>query len=349
MTSEQRAGQGESQLPPARRSLALVESPTQLLNVLEWAHAEPRRPGLLVLVLAPSDPRTLLQLERVAGLVTSEGLRVEMLDPRHISPGGLSAMARLAREVSRAERLVLGDPFSGIIQTVLPLARAAHVIVVDDGTATWEFSACIEGQRPLQRWRMADGRTARAARATRLLTPSDHRRLSVFTCLEGAAPFGARVVENRYSWTRSHGTPVVRDGIDIVGASLVDTGVVEREAYLTAVERLAGTQGPVRYFAHRRESEDMLGAIAALPLIEVIRSDIPIEIALSHGPVARRLITFPSTAAYTLPIVLAGTGVRLEVRPVEAAWFTGSTTQHARLFVQRIAHDSSLPPVLEVA
>jgi hypothetical protein len=115
------------------------------------------------------------------------------------------------------------------------------------------------------------------------------------------------------------------------------------------VENLARSLGPLRYLAHRRESATMLESIAALSNVEVVVSDIPIEIALSHGSVASRVITFPSTAAYTLPIVLAGTGVRLEVRPIEHAWFTGSTTLHARQFVQRIADDANLPPVLEVA
>lgn len=337
----------------ARRTLALVESPTQLLNVIEWAHcgnSASANTDLRVFVLPPNDEHSLVQLERVGWLAKLAGVNVEVVDARRKSGAGLAAMARLAREVSRATRLVIGDPFSGLIQTVLPLARASHVIVVDDGTATWDFTASIDAQRPLLRWHLATTESARAVRATRLLTPSEHRRLTVFSCLSNAAPQGARLVPNGYQWIRSRTEPDVREGeVDVVGVSLVDTGVIESAEYLAAVSALVRRFGSVRYLAHRREGQQTLDAIRALPGVSVVRSDIPIEVALSQGPVARHVIVFPSTAAYTLPIVLAGTGVRLEVRRIEPEWFTEAATARTRDFVKRIADDADLPPVLEVA
>jgi hypothetical protein len=333
-----------------RRTLALVESPTQLLNVIEWAHREPSSMELRVFVLPPTDEQSLVQLERVGWLATMAGLSVQVVDARRRSGAGLAALAQLAREVSRASRLVIGDPFSGLIQTVLPLARASHVIIVDDGTATWDYAASIDAQRPLVRWQLASTEPARAVRATRLLTASDHRRITVFSCLADAAPQGARLVSNTYQWTRSRSDPELRAGqVDVVGVSLVDTGVIEAHAYIAAVGALAKQFGAVRYLAHRREGRETLAGIAALSGVHVVRSEIPIEVALSQGPVAEHVVIFPSTAAYTLPIVLAGTGVRLEVRRVEAAWFTAAATPRTRDFVKRIADDAALPPVLELA
>jgi hypothetical protein len=157
-------------------------------------------------------------------------------------------------------------------------------------------------------------------------------------------------IVNRYAWTRSWSRPEVRVGeIDVVGASLVETGVVDRAQYLEGVRRLTRRFAPVRYLAHRRESPNRLAEIAALPGVRVVRADLPIELALRRGPVAKHVITFPSTAAHTLPVVLADLDVLLEVRRVDPGWFTASTTPHARDFVARISEEAPLRPVLEIA
>ncbi|MFD6906626.1 hypothetical protein ACFWC4_15910, partial [Streptomyces sp. NPDC060077] len=49
---------------PGPHTLAFVESPVQLLNVLEWAHAHASGVGLTLVVLSPVDPMTRGQLRR---------------------------------------------------------------------------------------------------------------------------------------------------------------------------------------------------------------------------------------------------------------------------------------------
>jgi hypothetical protein len=155
---------------------------------------------------------------------------------------------------------------------------------------------------------------------------------------------------NSYAWTRSRSTPQVLPGaVDLLGASLVQTGVISAPAYLAAVRSLAARYPAVRYHAHRREGAEHLAAIAALPNVEVLRGAWPIELTLREGPVAEHVITFPSTAAHTLPRVLWGTGVRIEVQRIDPAWFTPETTSHARRFVHRISDEAPVAPVLEVA
>jgi hypothetical protein len=334
-------------------SLALVESATQLLNVLEWAHAQQAIAGLRVAVLAPPphDIQTRRQLGRVGQLARQAGIDVRHLDIRARSLTMLGGTRDLVRDLPRASRLILGDPFSGLIQATLPLARAGEVVVVDDGTATWEFRRCVNAGTPLVRWQLPPGRRAeRARRATRLLSPSESRGLTVFSSLAGSVPVGATGIPNEYAWTRQWRRPrIVPGAVDIVGTSLVDSGVVERVDYLAAVERLARRAGSVRYLAHRRESANRLAEIAALPGVQVVRSQLPVELELRTGPVAERVITFPSTAAHTLPVVLGDLDVNLEVRHIDPAWFTRDTTSHAREFVTRIATDAPLRPVLELA
>ncbi|MFE1794409.1 hypothetical protein ACFW7J_39390, partial [Streptomyces sp. NPDC059525] len=115
---------------PSAPTLALVESPVQLLNVLEWAHtrsgdggplltAVPRQPGpagdrnrpgpagtaaarLRILVLPPTDPMSRGQLRRMAGLARGEGHAVHWQEARGGSGSPAGALAALAPAVRRA-------------------------------------------------------------------------------------------------------------------------------------------------------------------------------------------------------------------------------------------------------
>ena len=340
--------------PASVRSLALVESPTQLLNALEWAYASAARSAgrrVRIIVLAPADPHSLRQIAAVIERANSLDVEVDVAHVRRRSIEGVVALARVVAAVRRAGRIVVGDPFSGMIQTLLAIGTVRELVVVDDGTSTWEFADCISQGRPLERWRVArtgKSSSGRTIRATRRFTPTAECALTVFTCLpSGAVPDGGTLLENTYAWTRgSWGASIDETRTDVIGTSLVDTGVIDRSAYLGAVAELAAQFGALRYHAHRRESAAILAEIGALRDVEVVRGQLPIELALTSGPVARRVVTFPSTAAYTLPIVLAGSGVRLEVRRVEPSWFTAETTEHARRFVSRIADDARLPDVV---
>src|SRR5438128_11478056 len=119
----------------AQRTIALVESATQLLNVIEWAHATDGHGDLRVAVLCPKDSPTRGQLEQVAELAAGAGLDVDIVNIRALGSGGMLGGVRLTRSLAAARQVVIGDPFSGLIQTLLPFARAEHAVVVDDGTA----------------------------------------------------------------------------------------------------------------------------------------------------------------------------------------------------------------------
>lgn len=337
------------------RTVALVETATQLHNVVEWAHATDSIDEIRVDVLAPTDRQSVRQLTRVAALARGMGIEVRHRSVRARNSTAVTGAAAVARDIAGADRLVIGDPFSRYIQTLLPLVRADHLVAVDDGTATWEFVSCLDANRPMVRWRKPlTGRMALEARATKLLTPSVRRRLTVFSCLRDATPLGASRVDNRYSWARAWRTPeIIDDRVDVLGISLVDSGLIERSAYVNAVASLVRRHAPVRYFAHRRESESLVAEIDTLPGVTVVRADLPAELALRKGPVSRRVITFPSTASHTLPIVLGDLmrdhGLRIDVRPVDPAWFTPSTTRHARDFVARIAEVAPRDPRVGVA
>jgi hypothetical protein len=324
-------------------TLALVESATQLINAAEWAHDSGEVTNIVV--LAPTDRESVRQITGVAEVVRASGLSVAILPVRARRPGAPWLAARVLAAVAGAGQLLIGDPFSRYIHTLLPAARADHIVIADDGTATWDYAACIESGAPLVRWtRSTSAAGAPAVRATRLLTPSARRTIDVFTCLRDATPIGAVELANRYRWIRSRHVPeVIDDQVDLIGTSLVDSGVVGRHAYLNAVATIARRGAPVRYVAHRREAAHLVAEIATIDNVRVVRPDRPVEMLLREGPVARELVAFPSTAAHTLPVVLSDLDVHLRVRRIDPSWFTPQATLRARSFVARIALDAPVP------
>ena len=65
-----------------RTTLALVESPAQLLNVIEWAFHHGAEQQTRLAVLPPRDATTRLQLEAMADLARDAGLAATWYEPR---------------------------------------------------------------------------------------------------------------------------------------------------------------------------------------------------------------------------------------------------------------------------
>ncbi|WP_274561569.1 hypothetical protein [Streptomyces spiramyceticus] len=329
---------------PAPDTLAFVESPVQLLNVLEWAHT--RTSDLTVVVLSPTDPMTRGQLRRMAELAREEGMRVRWEEARGGAGAPFHTIGGLAGALRRARRIVIGDPFSRYVQLLLTITRARDLVVVDDGTATMEFIAQLAGGERLVRWHRRGGRRGPrdlvfgpvSAAARRRLTPSPARIVEVFTSmpLEEAAP-GITVTANDFAWTRSRfGPPRITRGADLVGTSLVETGVVDPDRYVEAVTTLARTHGATRYFAHRRESTEKLHRLAVETGLEIVRPELPLELIARRGPIGRTILSFPSTVVHTLPLALAGTGVRVAVCDVSPQWLRDTASPRAQGFLSGV-------------
>ncbi|MGY3680226.1 hypothetical protein ACVWXU_003849 [Streptomyces sp. TE33382] len=275
-------------------NLAFVESPVQLLNVLEWTHAmgggDPA--ATTVVVLPPVDPMSRGQLRRMAELARDEGITVRWQEARGESGAPLKALRALTGLVRRADHIVIGDPFSRYVQLLLTLVRAPRLTVVDDGTATMEFVAQLARGERLVRWHRRGRKGPRelvlapvTATARRRFTPTANRTVEVFTAMPVQAPPGITVTANDFSWTRTRfGPPRISKGADLVGTSLVETGVVDPVPYQEAVAALARTHGATRYFAHRRESAEKLHALEAATGLEIVRPDLPLELIARRGP-----------------------------------------------------------------
>lgn len=333
-------------------TLAFVESPVQLLNVLEWAHAQGPRPqeepgaGFTLVVLSPTDPMTRGQLRRMAELARREGHEVRWEEARGGPAAPFQTIGGLTRELRRADRIVMGDPFSRYVQLLLTITRAHDLVVVDDGTATMEFVGQLARGERLVRWHRKGGRPGPrdllfapvSSSARRRLTPGPARRVEVFSSMPIAdAPDGVSVTSHTFAWTRERfGPPRVTNGADMVGTSLVETGVVDGDRYLHAVGVLARAHGAARYFAHRRESAEKLHRLAVETGLEIVRPDLPLELIARRGPVGRTVLSFPSTVVHTLPLALAGTDVRVAVCDIDPAWLTRNASPRAQSFLSGV-------------
>jgi hypothetical protein len=327
------------------RSLALVESPAQLVNVAEFVHQADGGNEVTVVVLAPTDPVTRLQLRSAAALVAGLGLAIRWYEPRRGGAEVARTVRALTAELSGVGRIIVGDPFSGVIQVILSVCRPTQVVVVDDGTATFEFvRQCTIGE-PRGRWHSnapqgprpvsARARERIAASVQRHLTTPNRCALTLFTSLPVTME-AATLIPNTFAWVRSLApAPETKPGADLVGTSLVETGIVDRGHYVRAVSTLRHRYGVNRYFAHRKESPDKLAEIAGLGL-RVIQPDLPLEITARRGPIARTVISFPSTVVHTLPRVLADASARVLVCDIDGDWLTGDADARSRRFLSGV-------------
>lgn len=323
-------------------ALALVESPAQLLNVLELAYESPDLKGVPVAVLAPKAGPTRDQLRAMVLLASEAGHEVLWYEPR-LGLGGPAAYWALLGRLSGVEQLVVGDPFSGLVQSLLATSRPRPVTLVDDGTATLEFARRWAAEEPLIRWH----RSSRPGAPRPLLTTARdlfagtaRRRLldgglRIFTAMPVELS-GVEVMPNAYTWARSRfPAPEMNDAADLVGTSLVETGVVQPDCYLEGVRALVERYGVGRYFAHRKEGEEKLAQITALG-VAVERPDLPLELVARRGPVGRTVLSFPSTVLHTLPLVLAGTGVEVLVCDIGQDWYRAGAPDRADDFLDRV-------------
>ncbi|MFJ5261284.1 hypothetical protein ACIQAC_12565 [Streptomyces sp. NPDC088387] len=327
-------------------TLAFVESPVQLLNVLEWAHAHAPGAGLTLVVLSPLDPMTRGQLRRMAELAREEGYEVRWEEARGGSAAPFHTIGGLVGALRKADRIVMGDPFSRYVQLLLTITRARDLVVVDDGTATMEFVTQLARGERLVRWHRKGSRQGPrdllfapvSSAARRRLTPVENRRVEVFSSMPiEEVPGGVTITTNDFSWTRTRfGPPRITKGADMVGTSLVETGVVDGDRYLAAVQGLAKTHGAARYFAHRRESTEKLHRLAVETGLEIVRPDLPLELIARRGPIGRTILSFPSTVVHTLPLALVGTDVKVAVCDIDPAWLTQNASPRAQGFLSGV-------------
>jgi hypothetical protein len=279
------------------RELAWVESPLQLIAAAEFAASR----ATAVDVALRVGPQMAETAERLSALRALFGKVVPYLG----IPWGMLAERR---------SWVIGDGFSGQFHTAMSTLGARRVTLLDDGMMTIHLARALSGAREFARPGAASGGVRRMLAGLtrdRLLAHAARETLTFFTAFaDHDALGGLPVVENSFAWLRATAKPVALPGRTIVlGAAAVTDATVEPGAYLTWLRGIArDARAPLTYLPHRREGDGMLRAVAEIPRVTVLRTGIPVELALAGTTEPLDIVTLPSTAAVTLRAVLTGTG-----------------------------------------
>jgi hypothetical protein len=273
---------------------AWVESPLQLLCVVEWAFAR----GQAVRIVPRSGAA---QLPATAARLREIGL-----------PDGVVIDSARPVPVFSSDHWIIGDAFSGMVRSALALRMPQLLTVVDDGAETLRLPDVLSGSAPLSR-----STDAAPARAIAELASSRLRHLDQTGALELFSYYALDLpsrTPNRFRWLRSRGlTATVPSRVLLGSASVVD-GLMPEDVYLSQIAAV----GPASYFPHRRETLPTLQRIAALPGVVVEDRGLPIELVLAG---AREVVvtSLPSSAVETLRIILLGSGSTVEVLPALVA------------------------------
>lgn len=272
------------------RATAWVESPLQLVCAVEYAALA----GIPLRIVPRAGAAQIdATAERLRQLTLPEG--VEICQPRAVP-----AVA--------ASHAIIGDAFSGRVQSAMAVRMPRRLTIVDDGSASLALPAALAGSRPLSR----TGVATRLSRLTRArLTDIDRvGDLELFSYYRLQHPAW---IPNRFAWLASRHAEGLSGGAVVLGSANVVDGLLAEGVYL---RWLASQPAGARYLPHRRESRDTIEA-AALLGFEVVETGLPVELALL-GSRGLEVSTLPSSAADTLRILLSGSGSRISVESAMA-------------------------------
>ncbi|WP_029149832.1 hypothetical protein [Microbacterium indicum] len=291
-------------MPKADVPVAWVESPLQLIGAAEWAHAHRSRVDVA--------GRLAVQVEETAAELTRRG-------------AGFAAQAGYWgipwRALAAHDHWLVGDGFSGQFRLAVAVLRPRRLTFLDDGLQAIAFADALTGSLPYSRPGVAERGLSRRVAPFAL----DHMRLraaagaaDVFTAFplgdERAgrlADLGVSVGRHDFEWLRASAPSrdvrraLAHDRI-VLGSANVEDGLVDRDRYLAWVAQRV--RGGADYLPHRRESDELLAAVRALPGAHIVSLGLPVELVLAGDDRPRDIVTLGSSAAVTLRRVLQGSG-----------------------------------------
>ena len=317
---------------PVHPSIAWVESPLQLIGVIE-AHAAGFLGASTKVFPREGVPGLPATLAAIRDLDLPSGLRLEHPRPGSPAPSGKRTW-------------VIGDPLSGRIQRQLIATGDGPIVLVDDGRATLHALDRLATGQPLTRAKVTPSLPRRVlgrAAGDVLRSAAADGRLTVFSVydLPGAtrAPLaagGVRFARHHFDWLRgaASDTPTAdraRPRHVVLGSALVVDGLVDPRRYLSWVAAMAGSSGgPWTYWAHRREDPSTLAAAGSMPGVDVRTDGIPVELGVCGMGPGDRISSLPTSALATLHDVLAGRGVRIDDYPIPSGWWTSAVPADLR-------------------
>lgn len=302
--------------PPA--TVAWIESPFQLVSLIEAAHAgRLRLPVRAFLRGRPAAYDAVLEMlaERPVAGVTWEFR---------------SNVRSVLRAAIRADEVAIADLFSGQAAVLWLGARSANVVVLDDGTSTLsalgrlmsERAALIRPRSRTTRCRMVLARVAHRSLRRRL--PDRLRVVTGLPVRHSIRLAAVDVVRHDFAWSRAAAVPWGLPDADIVilGSALAVDGLISQEHYDEWIERQFETRRDrsVVYFPHRRDRGASLAVVRRLGGVVASANGLPIELVAGGLAPGTHIATLPSTTVLTLPTVAPH--VSVECWDVPSNWWT---------------------------
>ncbi|MFD2028112.1 hypothetical protein [Promicromonospora aerolata] len=305
---------------------ALVESPLQLLCTVE-AHAAGFGGTATHVHVRDDVPALGDALSAVRELTLPHGLDFDLAGRR-------SALT------AREPVWLVGDAFSGLFQATVPLRRPERIVLVDDGLATLELCRLLVRRDPLVRI----GRPAPAPRrrlgavaAGRLRSLAGDGRVTIFTALpltpdlaDGLRTQGFDVRHNQFGWLAAQpADDSMSEPTIVVGSAMPADGFIDAHRYVDWVRSLA-KEGALRYLPHRRQTPELLAALAEIDGVTVDVPGAPVEIRLRGLRSGQRVLSLPSTSTILLTTIISPLGVPVTALDVPADWWTERATADHR-------------------
>jgi hypothetical protein len=294
----------------ARRAIAWVESPLQLIAAAEWAALQ-AEPIVVALRLGSA------QMSETAEELLARGARFAECAPYYGIPWEL---------LSRHRDWVIGDGFSGQFRLAASVLRPRRITLIDDGAHAIALADALLERgsfaRPDQHESWLSTLLGGNAR-NRILHLATRERLEISTAfplgdarMTALADRGIRVRPHKLEWVQRTARPIAIPGNRVLlGSARPVDGLIPTDRYLGWVAA-EGAAGNLAYLPHRRESDEMLDAVAALPGVRVFDTGLPIELVLAGAREPLEVLTLASSATTTLGHVLAGSGSSIRPRTV---------------------------------
>lgn len=283
--------------------IAWVESPLQLVGAAEWAAAHR--------MTVPVAGRLTAQMSATADALLERGARFRDLEPYLGVP-----FSQLARH----GHWLVGDGFSGQFRLAASALRPHRVTFLDDGANALPYADALLGRRPYARPGIVERglttRLAPLAHETVLRRAASHRA-DLFTAFDlgsereaALEDRGFRITRHSFEWTRRTAPESELGGRIVLGSALPVDGRMTLADYVEWVTD-AAAPGPAVYLPHRRETDEQLAAVSAIPGLTVRRLQLPVELVLAGAAAPLDIRTLASSTSTTLPLVLAGSGSTL--------------------------------------
>ncbi|MBO0607916.1 hypothetical protein [Myceligenerans salitolerans] len=306
---------------------ALVESPLQLLCTIE-AHAAGLG-GDTTRVHVRDDVPTLAQVSHAL-------CRADL-------PAGLTMDVRPVRNAmwSLNRNRIVGEAFSGVVQTALLTRPVASITLVDDGLAALDLDRILTSPTgAFVRSGVRSGAARRVlgrATAERLRSLARRGGLTLFTALPlpgdalgRLSEAGVRVVRDEFAWFASQPLEAApAEPTVVVGSGLVGAGFVDADSYLSWVLSLAA-EGPVLYVPYRRDEPLVQRVLRTTPGVTIADPGAMLELRLSGMHEGQRVLSLPTTSTVLLTSILGRRGVNVEVKAVPDSWWAPSVPEQVR-------------------